>query len=73
MDSNNKTMSKDLKSIKSRSQLAQDIDEIKKNKLIKTKFLVIINVSFFSRINFLYGYEYGNEFIKEIALFLENL
>ncbi|MCL2610940.1 MAG: bifunctional diguanylate cyclase/phosphodiesterase, partial [Defluviitaleaceae bacterium] len=40
---------------------------------IKTKFLVIINVSFFSRINFLYGYEYGNEFIKEIALFLENL
>ncbi|MCL1924876.1 MAG: bifunctional diguanylate cyclase/phosphodiesterase [Defluviitaleaceae bacterium] len=62
-----------LSSMYNRAQLSHDIDEIKKDKSIKRKYLVIINVSFFSRINFLYGYEYGNEFIKEIAIYLENL
>ena len=56
-----------------RENLAKDLDVIKRNDKIKEKFLLIANVSFFSRINYLYGFEYGNIFIEEIGAFLDEL
>ena len=57
----------------SREHLVKNIKIVQKDNLIKEKFLIIANVSFFSRINYLYQWDYGNAFIKEIGVFLENL
>ena len=58
-----------LTGLANRAKLVYDLTKIfEENK--KGHLLMIVNVDFFSRVNFSYGYEYGNAFIREVAKFL---
>lgn len=61
-----------LTSLPNRSKLILDLDDIIKGGTKGYNF-TILNIDFFNRINFSYGYNYGNKFILEIAKFLKAL
>lgn len=61
-----------LTSLPNRDKLLMDLNKIYKLNCDNYSF-IILNVDFFSRINFSYGYDYGDKFILQITKFLKGL
>lgn len=60
-----------LTGLSNRDKLSEDLRIMSEMEEVQGINLIILNVNFFSRINFFYGYDYGSEFIVMMSEFLK--